>query len=84
MCPSLGGCGGGGGGSEGTCCVCDQEDGCACKNGTKDFKCMDGYWKVEGKEGSDYSSGAGGSEWHRPRECPDGWTCMGGWGGGKQ
>ena len=73
-CPSLSGCGGGGGGLEGTCCVCHQEDGCACKNGAKDFKCVDGFWKIEVKNGSDYSSfsggggGSGSGVWNQPSE----------------
>ena len=48
-------------GWEGTCCVCDQEDGCACKNGPNNFKCVDGNWKKgdDNKEGSDYAGGGG-------------------------
>ena len=43
-------------GSHRTCCVCDQEDGCGCN----DFKCVDWFWKIEGKDGSDYFSGSSG------------------------
>ena len=88
-CSGLGVCGGAaGGGSEGSCCICDQEDGCACKNGPNNFKCLDGHWKIEAKEGSDYNSGGssgGGCDVSRGCGCGlysiCGCYCGGGGGG---
>ena len=90
-------CGGAAGGWEGSCCECDQEDLCACENKPNNFKCIDGFWKIEGKEGSDYGGGgtAGGGVggggttgggWFPPPDeydyCRD--RTGGGWGGRKK
>ena len=85
-CLGLDVCGGAaGGGSEGSCCVCDQEDGCTCKKGANNLKCLDGYWKIVGREGTDYGGGStGGSTggWYVGSGGGSTGGSTGGWSGG--